>query len=270
MREGEKDAFWISQNAELRLTATPVLYHCEPIWSWKADSLPDFAIWGMLEGSGQLRRNGKPFSLAPGICFLFEPGEEIEAEQDLADPLSLFVIRFQILDTDANELSSNDIQTPGQPVHVSSGRILEPIAQLALAWDAENEIEKQLQDHSLRMLLLLMADASRTVFDERIARVSSLIDSDLGRKWTIEELARESSLSPSQFSRVFSKQYGESPIQNLIHRRMNAAKQLVLETDFSIDEISHRVGYENHAFFQRQFLKHIGFDPESLRRNRAL
>ena len=270
MPEGEKDAFWISQNAELRLTATPVLYHCEPIWSWKANSLPDFAIWGILEGSGQLRRNGKPSTLAPGICFLFEPGEEIEAEQDLADPLSLFVVRFQILDTDENELSSDDILTASQPVQVSSSRILGAIANLALAWNAENEIEKQLQDHALRMLLLLIADASRTVFDERIARVSSLIDSDLGRKWTIEELARESDLSPSQFSRVFSKQYGESPIQNLIHRRMNAAKQLVLETDLSIDEISHRVGYENHTFFQRQFLKHFGFDPESLRRNRAL
>jgi AraC-like DNA-binding protein len=255
MPERDKDAFWISQNAELRLTATPVLYHCEPIWSWKAESLPDFAIWGILEGSGQLRRNGKPFSLAPGICFLFEPGESIEAEQDLADPLSLFVIRFQILDTNANELSSNDIQTASQPVHASSGRILEAIAHLALAWDAESEIEKQLQDHALRMLLLLIADASRTVFDDRIAKVSSLFDSGL---------------SSSQFSRVFSKQYGEPPIQNLIHRRMKAAKQLVLETDLSIDEISHRVGYENHAFFQRQFLKHVGFDPESLRRNRAL
>ena len=270
MPETDKDAFWISKYAELRLTATPVLYHCEPIWSWKADSLPDFAIWGILEGSGQLRRDGKSFSLAPGICFLFGPGEEIEAEQDLADPLSLFVIRFQILDTNSNKLSSDQIHTPSQPVHVSSGRILEAISHLALAWDAENEIEKQLQDHSLRMLLLLMADASRTVFDDRIARVSSLIDSDLGRKWTIEELARESGLSPSQFSRIFSKQYGEPPIQNLIHRRMNAAKQLVLESDLNIDEISHRVGYENHAFFQRQFLKHIGFDPESLRRNRAL
>ena len=270
MPEADKDAFWISKYAELSLTATPVLYHCEPIWSWKADSLPDFAIWGILEGSGQLRRNGKSFSLAPGICFLFGPGEEIEAEQDLADPLSLFVVRFQILDTNRGEFSVSDVQTLSQPVQVSSSRHLKAIANLALAWNAENEIEKQLQDHALRMLLLLIADASRAVFDERIARVSSLIDSDLGRKWTIEELAGESGLSSSQFSRVFSKQYGEPPIQNLIHRRMNAAKQLVLETDLSIDEISHRVGYENHAFFQRQFLKHVGFNPESLRRNRAL
>ncbi len=270
MPDSGESAFWISKYAELRLTATPVLYHCEPIWSWKADSLPDFAIWAVLEGSGQLRRNGKSFSLTPGICFLFGPGEEIEAEQDLAHPLSLFVIRFQILGTNSIELSSDEMHTPSQPVHVSSGRILEAIAHLALAWDAENEIEKQLQDYALRMLLLLIAEASRTVFDDRIARVSSLIDSDLGRKWTIEELARESGLSPSQFSRIFSKQYGEPPIQNLIHRRMNAAKQLVLESDLNIGEISQRVGYKNHAFFQRQFLKHIGFDPESLRRNRAL
>ncbi|MCH2614040.1 MAG: helix-turn-helix transcriptional regulator, partial [Opitutales bacterium] len=77
--------------------------------------------------------------------------------------------------------------------------------------------------------------AVRPVPDEQRA-------SDLGRKWTIEELARESGLSPSQFSRIFSKQYGEPPIQNLIHRRMNAAKQLVLESDLNIGEISQRVG----------------------------
>lgn len=264
------DAFWLSKHADLKLTATPVLYHCEPIWSWKAKSLPDFAIWAILEGSGSLTQNGKRHSIEPGYCFLFSPQDRIEAEQDPLDPLSLFVARFEILDTDGEAIPSHQLDLQTNPIQTSNPASLEAIAKLALAWDPENEIERHIQDHALRMLLLLIADAAHPIFDERVARVSTLIDSDLGRKWTLEELGETSGLSPSQFSRLFSKQYGESPIRNLIHRRMKEAKRLVLETSLSLHEISARLGYENQSFFERQFFKHVGFTPESLRRNRAL
>ena len=90
----DQDALWISNHAELRLTATPVLYHCEPIWSWKTSSLSGHAIWGILNGSGTLTQNGASYGLNPGICFLFSPNDQIEAEQNLLDPLSLFVAPF--------------------------------------------------------------------------------------------------------------------------------------------------------------------------------
>ncbi len=265
-----KDALWLSKHADLKITATPVLYHCEPIWSWKSNSLPDFAIWGILHGSGKIVRNKSSHSLNPGICFLLAPQDRIEAEQDPLDPLSLFVARFEILDTDGEAIPSPQLELPTGPIQTTNPASLEAIANLALAWDAENDIERSIQDHALRMLLLLIADASNATFDERVAKASAMIDSDLGRKWTLEELGERSGLSPSQLSRLFSKQYGEPPIQNLIHRRMKEAKRLVLETSLSIHEISSTVGYENQNFFERQFLKHVGFDPESLRRNRAI
>jgi len=266
----EKDALWISKHAELRVTATPVLYHCEPIWSWKTNSLPDHAIWGILEGSGSLALNEEHYSLSPGICFLFRPNDRIEAEQDLLDPLSLFVARFEILDTEDEIIPNQQLSIPKGPIQTTNPATLKAIANLALAWDAQNDIEKRIQDHALRMLLLLIADVSGPAYDERIAQASALLDSDLSRKWTLEEISAPSGLSPSQFSRLFAKQFGEPPIQNLIHRRMKEAKRLVLETSLSLEEISAAVGYENHNFFERQFLKHVGFAPEALRRNRAI
>lgn len=264
------DALWLAKHAQFRPTATPVLYHCEPIWSWKSESLPDFAIWGILEGSGSLSQNGEKHSLEPGYCFLFSPHDRIEADQDPLDPLSLFVTRFEILDTSGEAIPAHQLKLERNPVQTRTSASLSAIANLALAWDPENEIENRIQDHALRLLLLLIADAAHPAFDERVAKASALVDSDLGRKWTLEELADASGLSPSQFSRLFSRQYGEPPIQNLIHRRMKEARKLVLETSLSLHEIGTRLGYENQRFFERQFLKHVGFPAESLRRNRAL
>jgi AraC-like DNA-binding protein len=167
-------------------------------------------------------------------------------------------------------MPAQELTVPTGPIQTSNPTTLEAIANLALAWDAENDIEKRIQDHALRMLLLLIADASSASYDERIAQASSLIDSNLARKWTLEEISSKSGLSPSQFSRLFTKHFGEPPIQNLIHRRMKEAKRLVLETSLSIGEICAAVGYENQSFFERQFLKHVGFDAEALRRNRAI
>lgn len=198
------------------------------------------------------------------------PQDRIEAEQDPLDPLSLFVARFEILDTDGESIPNHQLELQNNPIQTSNPASLEAIANLALAWYPENEIERRIQDHALRMLLLVIADAAHPIFDDRIAKASTLIDSDLGRKWTLEELGESSGLSPSQFSRLFSKQYGEPPIRSLINRRMKEAKRLVLETSLSLQEISTKLGYENQSFFERQFLKRVGFAPEALRRSRAI
>ncbi len=265
-----KDPLWLVENARFRLTASPVVYHCEPIWSWKAESLPDFTIWGVLEGSGELSLNGQDSPLSPGVCFLFQPGDAIDAKQNPLNPLSIFVTRFEILDTDNETISAEELNLPRGALRPMAPRNLENLANLSLSWNAENPTQKAIQDHALRMFLLFIADASHTAFDKRALKALNALESDCSRKWTVEELSKIAGLSTSQFSRVFLRLTGESPIRHLITLRMKEAKKLMLETSLSIEEIAERIGYTNVNFFEQQFIHRIGQDPESLRRHRAI
>ncbi len=265
-----KDPLWLAEKAKLRLTASPLLYHCEPIWSWKAESLENYAIWGVLEGSGKLTLNGKTSSLSPGVCFLFQPRDAIEASQNPLNPLSIFVTRFEILDTDNEIVPNEQLELPRGAIRPMAPSSLENLANLSLSWNAENPTQQGIQNHALRMLLLLIADASHGEFDERALKALNAMEADSGRKWTVEELSRIAGLSSSQFSRVFHRLTGEPPIQHLITLRMSKAKKMFLETSLSIEEIAESLGYSNVSFFEQQFIQRTGHDPESLRRNRAI
>lgn len=68
-------------------------------------------------------------------------------------------------------------------------------------------------------------------------------------------------LTPTRICREFSKYYGVSPIQYLNHRRMEAAKKLLLTTDETIHEIGSMVGIHNTNHFINLFKRETGATP---------
>ena len=77
----------------------------------------------------------------------------------------------------------------------------------------------------------------------------------------IAELSKIANLSPSRFFTVFKKETGVSPIEykNRISIR-NAEKMLVSE-DYSIEEISEKIGFNSASYFRRTFKAFTGKSP---------
>lgn len=59
----------------------------------------------------------------------------------------------------------------------------------------------------------------------------------------------------------FSKHTGQSPIQYLNNRRMEAACTLLKDTDYSISSISSTVGFSSQSYFTQAFRKKYGMTP---------
>lgn len=78
---------------------------------------------------------------------------------------------------------------------------------------------------------------------------------------SIAELSKIANLSPSRFFTVFKKETGVSPIEykNRISIR-NAEKMLVSE-DYSIEEISEKIGFNSASYFRRTFKAFTGKSP---------
>jgi AraC-like DNA-binding protein len=74
------------------------------------------------------------------------------------------------------------------------------------------------------------------------------------------------SLSPSRFAARFAVAFGESCMTYVTKWRLNVARSLLQETDYSVDEIAHRVGYQNLPAFIRVFKRYLGTSPASWRK----
>lgn len=73
-------------------------------------------------------------------------------------------------------------------------------------------------------------------------------------------------INSKTLSRLFKEQFGVNFVDYLMKRRIDQAKQLLLESEAPIQHISRKVGYVNALSFTRAFKKMEGITPLELRR----
>ncbi len=105
--------------------------------------------------------------------------------------------------------------------------------------------------------------------DPQIGRALSLIHRDVSAHWTSEALARAVALSRSAFVERFSELVGMPPIRYLAHWRLLAARDQLRETQRSLAQIAHAVGYGSEEAFSRAFKREFGLAPARWRETAA-
>lgn len=85
-------------------------------------------------------------------------------------------------------------------------------------------------------------------------------------KWTIGKMAKLANISESRFSILYKKFYHTSPIDDLVNRRINQAKTMLLDTNKTIDEISQLCGFSSQSYFSRIFKNRTAISPQEFRK----
>ena len=83
---------------------------------------------------------------------------------------------------------------------------------------------------------------------------------------SIEEYAVSQHMSVSWFIRCFKQYMGMTPMQYITSIRINKAKELLKNTNYSIQEVSSLSGYDNPLYFSRIFRKQTGCSPSCYRK----
>ncbi len=104
--------------------------------------------------------------------------------------------------------------------------------------------------------------------DDKIERVAHFLDRNFDKRVSLKDAAERVGLSPKYLSRVFKEKTGEGFDEYRLRVRMGKAAELLDTTDYSVDEISYRVGYENAESFARLFKRIRGCTPTGHRERR--
>ncbi|MBQ3881186.1 MAG: helix-turn-helix domain-containing protein [Bacteroidales bacterium] len=105
-----------------------------------------------------------------------------------------------------------------------------------------------------------ISDRDRSFLSKLAAEVGENI-SNAG--FTIDELSKKMFMSYSSLYASTKTLTGLTPQAYLVRRRMEAAKDLVLEGKHSMTEISEMVGYGSLSHFSREFKKYFGENPST-------
>jgi len=82
---------------------------------------------------------------------------------------------------------------------------------------------------------------------------------------TLKQIADHLQLSPRHLSRIFRREANISVIELVTSRRMNLARQLLLESQFNITRIAKNCGYASSSSFIKAFIRHFDTSPTSYR-----
>jgi len=98
-----------------------------------------------------------------------------------------------------------------------------------------------------------------------LAYMKKSFDSSYSKNFSLQNFEDTLQISRYRLCREFSKQFGDSPIQYLNKKRVEAAKNLLRSTDMPIHEIASSVGIDNANHFINIFKKYTGNTPYSFR-----
>lgn len=137
---------------------------------------------------------------------------------------------------------------------------------LYLEADAENR-EAAIHIIGRHLHQLINRDVTHST-DRHTTRLTSLfaaVDNQLQYQWDVSQLSKKAHYSAPHLHRLCLKYYQRSPMQQVIHLRMQRARNLLLNTQWPISYIAHYVGYANVFTFSKRFKKSVGKPPREFR-----
>ena len=79
--------------------------------------------------------------------------------------------------------------------------------------------------------------------------------------WTLERMAAVAGYSVSRFCALYTEQFGKSPMDELLDKRLKLAKKMLLFSTHKIGEISLMCGFSSVHYFSRFFKARTGESP---------
>ncbi|GAB3796163.1 AraC family transcriptional regulator [Virgibacillus kimchii] len=244
--------------------------HCEPNWKWRKrdQPMPNYDLFYVWNGEGEVKLNGKTYQVEKGHCFLFKPGDETEATHNPQDPLVLTYIHFDI--TGEVQLIPSSHRMLKNTIRFES--LLTQYVRLFLVetYAAKTEgklILKQLMIHLLReeQEKEENIDGTSNNLTETIRETANFIQQHPGKPHTIESLAARANLSPRYFSKKFKELIGHTVKSYIVYCRIKRAEHLLYFTGMTVTEAAKALGYNDLHYFSRQFKQYTGKNPSEVR-----
>lgn len=97
------------------------------------------------------------------------------------------------------------------------------------------------------------------------AAVKHYIDQHFKESLSLGQLAEQAHMDKYYLAHTFKQEYGISPINYMITRKIVESKYLLAETDLSLAQISQMLGFSSPSYFSQAFRKTQGISPMDYR-----
>ncbi len=128
---------------------------------------------------------------------------------------------------------------------------------------ATDYIEKPFDVEEMTALLRRYIEDEET--EDTVHRIYSYLETNYDRKISLDDVSRRFGVSYKYISRAFRERFGKTFSEIKISLRMEKARDLLINTKMSIQEVASCVGYKCYEAFSRTFYNWHGVWPADYR-----
>lgn len=264
------------QNHKIR-NATKLRYVSAAKYSGDWHSIPHThscsELFYVTGGKGQFYIDGNTYPVETNDLVIVNPNVEHTEVSFNASPLE-----YIVLGVDGLELSAPDDQdTSYGIIHFQTDKDSIQFYLQTMVWESEANApgcDTICQDLMEVLVILLMRQSDYSLTLAPIRKKSSKLCASVHRyievhykeNINLDMLASISHVSKYYLVHAFTKEYGISPMNYLIDRRLEEAKQLLKNDDYSMSMISRMLGFSSSSYFSQIFKKNEGMSPNEYRK----
>lgn len=235
-------------------------------------------------GSGLLSLGGEELTLGEGDTALVGSKALHHIRPDDREPLRMALVFFmpellytagdsdvdlQLVAPFYDARASAHLVKSGRDTRDVSGLLAEMLREKDDAGPYHRQAIKNLLERVLITIYRAQADTlpadtidSRTRRDtERLVPCLDFLSANSTRKVTLDEAAKVACMSPAYFSRFFKRVTGTPFSSYMMRLRIDAAKDMLLETDYPIGRVALEVGFKTPQHMTRVFKEIMGCTP---------
>lgn len=233
--------------------------------------LPASAFLYVIRGSAQVRLDGKPARAerfhvlhgGKGLCLDIEAEERFEYGLILYKALLPLKSRQELIERleRDNPFRLQYAFAPSYPLSLYG-----LVEAMAAGWSRGGPLEilrvrTTFYQFVQELLTQMEAQGVRPVKPDLTEQAARYLTERYREPITLASLAAALDCNPRRLLRAFKSRQRTSPIDYLIRVRLERAKALLRDTDFTLREIAEAVGYADSYYFSRMFKKLEGVAP---------
>lgn len=231
-----------------------------------------YIIHFVKSGYGVFETNGKRYNIQPNDAFMVRPNTMAVHTADMVKPLEICFFAFN------GEFAKYLVENTGFKdgnvlVSIENNDIWKEIYDIAIELN-ENSVSLM---HNLEYLFKMLSffefkntflytesDAYEPSY-KYIYAVKKYISFNFSKPIKISDIAKQLNINRSHLYRIFKESTGKSIEEYIVTIRINEARRLLSDTDFSTSAISDLVGYAHCSTFFKMFKARTGLTPQEYR-----
>ena len=227
-------------------------------------------VFFITSGHGVFHVEDKTFPTAVNDVVVVNANVPHTEESQTDNPMSYIALGVDSLEVMADIGGSTLIHLRGQQPQLTAclEMMLEEGQEQEEGWEliCQNLLEIVIRRLARRKDFTLSQSAAGNKSNRECELVRRYIDNHFKENLCLDELAALAHINKYYLSHAFQKEFGTSPISYLISRRIQESRYLLTDTDHTLSQIAHILGFSSLSYFSQSFRRLEGMSPMEYRR----